>query len=444
MMQPYHDLLTDILANGEDVLDRTGVGTRRVFGRQMRFDLGEGFPAITTKRLMWRAMVSELLWFLEGSQDERRLAEILHGSRDSKLTTIWTDNAQAPHWQDRAQYYGDLGRVYGQMWRFWPSDPARFAWIQRRDREVDDLIVSAPDLKEPEVTDSLTGTYQGWATHRSGVGVYGAPRAKNQPRLENRIYQLWNTMISRCYDTKHPSYHQYGGRGVTVSTEWQNFQSFRTSIRGVPGFRDWASKKGYHLDKDHFGANQYAKTTTIFIPGRPSQGTVTENGDLLWRRQYHVDQVANLVHGIKTNPMDRRHILSAWNPGELDQMALPPCHAMSQYFVSGNGRLSCHMYQRSLDAGLGGPFNIASYALLTHMLAQVCDLGVGELIMSFGDCHIYQNHIPAIQQQLKRDHYPPPSLQLNPKVKSIFGFKMQDIELIGYRCHPTIKMNMAV
>jgi thymidylate synthase len=282
-MKQYHDLLKDILAYGESRDDRTGVGTISVFGRQLRFDLDSGFPAITTKKLAWKACVGELLWFLEGSNDERRLAEITHGSKEGKVT-IWTPNALAPYWKSKAKFEGDLGPVYGVQWRKWEG-----------------------------------------------------------PR--------WGSLI---------------------------------------------------------------------------------------------DQVSNLVDSLKNDPNSRRHIISAWNVGELKDMALPPCHVMSQYYVSKDNRLSCHMYQRSVDVFLGLPFNIASYALLTHMLAQVCDLKVGELIISTGDTHIYKDHVEQVNVQLSREEYPLPTLYLNPIVKDINSFTMDDIKLQNYQSHDSIKAVMAV
>lgn len=299
-MQQYHNLLEDILSNGEVKDDRTGVGTISVFGRQLRFDLSKGFPAVTTKKLAWKAVKSELLWFIEGSNDERRLAEILHGSRNSANSTIWTGNAQADYWMPKARYTGDLGRVYGVQWRKWNRH------VEQQD--------------------------------------FG------------------------------PAFH--GGRRLTVD-------------------------------------------------------------------KHEIDQLANLIEGIKTDPNGRRHIMTAWNVAELDQMALPPCHVMCQFYVS-NGKLSCHMYQRSVDVFLGLPFNIASYALLTHMIAQVCDLSVGELIISTGDTHIYSNHIEQVKEQLSREEYPLPALFLNPEIKDIDKFTMDDIMLFDYKSHGTIKAEMAV
>lgn len=287
----YLNALKNILDNGEERPDRTGVGTIGVFGLQMRFDLSQGFPAITTKKLAWRACVSELLWFIEGSGDEFRLREILHGSRYADKKTIWTDNATAPYWVNKRlqRHPGDLGRVYGVQWRRWRKPLIRV----------------------------------------------------NKVVLQNH------------------------------------------------------------------------------------------------------DQLLELINGIKEDPYSRRHILTAWNPGELELMALPPCHMMAQFYVS-NGKLSCQMYQRSADMFLGVPFNIASYALFTHMIAQVCNLEVGDLIITLGDAHIYKNHIEQVKEQLTRKPLPLPTLKLNPEVEVITDFEMTDIDLVDYQSHEAIKAPMAV
>jgi thymidylate synthase len=287
----YLDALREILDRGEDRPDRTGVGTKSIFGLQLKFDLTEGFPAVTTKKLAWKACVSELLWFIEGSGDEYRLKEILHGDRYSEKKTIWSDNAQASYWvKKRLQRHpGDLGRVYGVQWRRWRKPLVRI----------------------------------------------------NKVVLQNH------------------------------------------------------------------------------------------------------DQLLELIQGLKEDPYSRRHIISAWNPGELDMMALPPCHMMAQFYVN-NGKLSCQMYQRSADMFLGLPFNIASYALFTHMLAQVCNLEVGELIICVGDAHIYQNHVEQVREQLARKPYAMPTLKLNPEVTVITDFAMEDIVLENYESHEAISAPMAV
>ena len=277
-MKTYLTALHDVLNNGTVREDRTGTGTIGIFGMQQRYDLSQGFPAVTTKKLAFKACLSELLWFIEGSSDERRLAEILHGSSEEDKRTIWTDNALAPYWLPKAKYQGDLGRVYGVQWR------------------------------------------------------------------------------------------DFGG----------------------------------------------------------------------------VDQLLKLVEGIKQDPWGRRHIITAWNPAELEEMALPPCHCFAQFYVSADNKLSCQMYQRSCDMFLGVPFNVASYSLLTHMIAQVCGLGVGEFVHVLGDAHIYLNHVEQVKEQLSREPLPAPTLWINPDVRDITTFTMKDFRLDNYTSHGTIKAPMAV
>jgi thymidylate synthase len=302
-MKQYHQLLEDILANGEVKGDRTGTGTISVFARQLRFNLQESFPAVTTKKLAFNACKGELIWFLEGSRDERRLCEITHGTREGPVT-IWTPNAMAPYWKPKAEFEGDLGRVYGVQWRHWQK--------------------------------------------------------------------------------------------TTTTGEEVRYDDFGNSYRGGSG-----------------------------------------------TKVQEIDQVRELIQGLKRDPNGRRHILSAWNVGDLGDMALPPCHVMSQYYVN-NGKLSCHMYQRSVDTFLGLPFNIASYALLTHMIAQVCDLSVGELIISTGDTHIYLDHVEQVKEQLTREPFEQPQLWLNTEIKDIDRFTMDDIRLNNYQSHGAIKAKMAV
>jgi thymidylate synthase len=264
-MKQYLDLLAHTMDKGTDRGDRTGTGTRSVFGYQMRFDLGEGFPVLTTKKLHLRSIIHELLWFLKGETNIAYLRE--------NGVSIWDE------WADE---YGDLGPVYGAQWRSWP----------------------APD-------------------------------------------------------------------------------------------------------------------------GR------------------HIDQIANLIEGLKTNPNSRRHIVSAWNPAEVDDMALPPCHCLFQFYVS-EGKLSCQLYQRSADIFLGVPFNIASYALLTMMVAQVTGLKPGDFVHTLGDTHIYKNHFEQARLQLTRTPKALPTMRINPQVKDIFSFKYEDFELVGYEADSSIKAPIAV
>ena len=281
----YLDLLHYVLTTGEErSQERTGTGTCSVFNARLNFNLDEGFPLLTTKRVPFNSVLSELLWFLEGSTDERRLAEIHFGdSRENLIdkTTIWTANAN--------KQGVDLG-------------------------------------------------YTNTDTVKELGPVYGK--------------------------------------------QWRDF-----------------------------------------------------NG---------VDQIQVLIDGLKNNPQSRRHILSAWNVGEIDRMALPPCHMFAQFYVSNDKKLSCTLYQRSADMFLGVPFNIASYALLTHMLAQVTDLDVGTFNHLIGDAHIYSNHIDAIQLQLNRTPYDFPTLKMNTEISDINDFSMKDFEVLDYKHHGTIKAPMAV
>jgi thymidylate synthase len=290
----YLSALQDILENGDERTDRTGVGTLGVFGIRQSYDLQQGFPALTTKKLAWKAVVSELLWFIEGSDDERRLREILHGDRYSDKTTIWTANSEADYWKDKSKFPGDLGRIYGVNWRSW---------------------------------------------------------------------------------------RQYINAGN--------------------------------------------KDPNVYVV-------------------HEIDQLQNLIDGIRTDPTGRRHMLTAWNVGELDQMALPPCHCFAQFYVRENKFLDCQMYQRSNDFFLGGPFNIASYSLFTHMIAQVCGYQPGKLVHVTGDAHIYKTHIEQAKEQLSRQPFAAPTLKLNPDIKDINHFTMKDIELIDYVSHGAIKAPMAV
>jgi len=264
-MKQYLDLLENILENGTEKSDRTGTGTISMFGHQMRFDLSEGFPMVTTKKLHLKSIIHELLWFLAGDTNIKYLTD--NGVR------IWNE------WADQD---GNLGPIYGYQWRNWPSS---------------------------------------------------------------------------------------GGQ--------------------------------------------------------------------------HIDQITDVIHSIKTNPNSRRHIVSAWNVGALNEMNLPPCHILFQFYVA-NEKLSCQLYQRSADVFLGVPFNIASYALLTMMIAQATDLQPGDFVHTFGDVHIYSNHIDQVKLQLTREPYPLPTMKINPDIKNIFDFKYEDFELVNYHAHPHIRGEVAV
>jgi thymidylate synthase len=287
-MKQYLDLMKHVLENGILKEDRTGTGTKSVFGYQMRFVLSEGFPLVTTKKCHLKAIISELLWFLEGSTDERRLAEIHHGDKAENIIgkkTVWTanaDNQGVALGYENSDTVKELGPVYGSQWRSWKTNDGKA-----------------------------------------------------------------------------------------------------------------------------------------------------------------IDQVSELIEQIKNNPDSRRLILSAWNVAEIEKMALPPCHTFFQFYVA-NGKLSCQLYQRSADIFLGVPFNIASYALLTMMVAQVCDLEVGDFVHTFGDAHLYSNHLEQANLQITREPFAKPTMKINPDIKNIFDFKMEDFELTNYEAHEHIKGVMAV
>ena len=543
----YLNLLRDVMENGTYKPDRTGTGVKSVFGRQSRYDLRVGFPLLTTKKMNLASIVSELLWFVEGSGDERRLAEIRYGKSREQLTdktTIWTANAEADYWTPKARFEGDLGRVYGQGWRKWLTPDGPVGLIKKKEKVVErgfvpsehqqlglkvELIPSDLDgqlfssqsgnamvigkvcqngsKNSKYMVEFASGTWLQVQRPNLATGEFKDPYALSvrnvacigrvTPEMKKRsyykrAYDMWNSMIARCYDSTHPSYGLYGRKGVVVSGEWKCFENFMNTLHNVPYFYQWLENKTYDLDKDYFGAEGYSADTCIFIEhkmntsfGSPMrdretgrlfvsqhqaadlfeiadstlQHRIAEDGfyasdgyrvepycppsGMLVRPQIVTDQLANLIHAIKTDPHGRRHILSAWNPGELDQMALPPCHVLCQFYVS-NGELSCLLYQRSNDLFLGSPYNIASYALLTRMIAQVCGLEAGELVYSQGDTHIYVDHFDAVMEQLTRTPYPSPVLYINPSITEIGDFKMSDFELHHYESHPLIKAKMAV
>jgi thymidylate synthase len=297
-MQQYLDLLQHVMDNGVDRGDRTGTGTRGVFGYQMRFDLSVGFPVLTTKKLHLRSIIHELLWFLKGDSNIKYL-------KDNGVS-IWDE------WADEN---GDLGPVYGVQWRSWPA----------------------------------------------GIDFNAGPQDEKK---------------------------------IGIRGEWAYLPDGHGDVRGI-------------------GANIY------------------------------IDQIEKLIHGLKTNPNSRRHIVSAWNPALVDEMALPPCHCLFQFYVADN-KLSCQLYQRSADIFLGVPFNIASYALFTMMVAQVCGYDLGDFVHTLGDAHIYHNHFEQAKLQLTRTPKALPKMEINKEVTDIFAFKFEDFNLVGYEADPSIKAPIAV
>ena len=493
-MDQYLQALKFIFKNGVKSQDRTGEGTISYFGYQMRFDLQKGFPATTTKKLAWKAVLSELIWFLEGSGDERRLAEILYGNRDENLKTIWTANANAPYWKEKAKYFGDLGNVYGVNWRTWSG--TKFSNMKKLEKEKYetpfdkkiDLDIEQDDNKlVGQLKENSSGKYMIIKEYKENNQYYFDCQflktgykilkvEKNQldslidfynPSVLNiaawgniekykntSFYEIlkkeWLDMIYACYDEKHENYSFYGKKGVHVSQNWLVFENFFHDFQKIT---NWQLKmeypEDYVLDLDYISTNRFDKYTSKWVSKKEKKTNQKEQTyyDVNNEQNFRIirtfnDQIKSLIAGIKHDPYSRRHILTAWNVAELDQMALPPCHTFAQFYVR-NGKLSCQLYQRSADFFLGVPFNISSYALLVHILANVCNLEVGELVHTFGDAHIYLNHIDAVKEQLERKPYPLPKLKIKNKL-DINHLSMDDFELENYQFHPSIKAKMAV
>lgn len=310
----YHDLCKRVLEEGENKDDRTGTGTISIFGHQMRFDLSEGFPLLTTKKVSFKLIATELLWFIKGDTNIRYLLQYKNN--------IWNE------------------------WAF-------KKWIESNEYDGPDMTDFG---RRSLVDDEFNEQY------KAQLAIF-----------KDKILNDDEFMI------------KYGDLGNVYGKQW----------------RDWKDQDGNRFD-----------------------------------------QLKTLIENIKQNPNSRRHIISAWNPTEIDTMALPPCHTLFQFYVK-DGKLSCQLYQRSADIFLGVPFNIASYSLLTHLIAKECGLEVGEFVHTFGDAHIYKNHIDAINEQLSRDSYDAPKLNINTD-KSLFDIEYEDLEIDGYESHPSIKAPIAV
>jgi thymidylate synthase len=466
----YEVLLADVLENGVEKKDRTGVGTLSVFGRQLRYDLNNGFPRITTKFVPMKAVKAELLWQIEGSTSEPRLKE---------LGANW--------WEPWADRDGELGPVYGKQMRMVAYTAAVKPWT------FDALPIGAIPLagvlrRGKDV--NIRSVY--------GVGYYGEADFKDPDY--SWLVGVWRQMIRRCYDTTCKQYKHYGAKGVHVAERWHSFANFQMDVKGIP---NWVMKKEYpsefSLDKDVLHAsNRYGPDTCMWVSRdvqhvnrcnsnpvlavspdgkevmRTSIGSFERreglnisavhrcvHGGLKKHHGWHdfklmetmpgtvlrynqVDQLAYVVASLKHDPDSRRHVITLWSPAAIPFQALPPCHGVVIQFYVENGRLSCSMYQRSADLFLGLPTNIASYSLLTHMVAQQTGYDVGEFIWTGGDCHIYKNHVVAVREQIGRKPYPFPELSLK-KAPSIFEYEMSDIYAsAGYKHHPAIKAPVAV
>jgi len=507
-MKEYKELLAEVLAHGRVRSDRTGTGTRGVFGRQMRIDLSKGFPALTTKRIHMKSVIHELLWFLKGDTNIKYLKD--NGVR------IWDE------------------------------------WRQP-------YTLSRPFVKVPRVEHPSYAAYD---------GDFSFAGANAQCDSEDgKLLGAWKHMMRRCYDPNHHRYAVYGGVGAFVCAAWHDPATFIQDVKELPHWRykrdDW---NRFELDKDYYGTKCYAPHTCMWLrkdenvsgdgviltdpegveyvfpsysaaadgvgastsslhrfvtEGLPTilkgnnkkfagwefrsadddpfvvRRQLIHEGDLgpvygsQWRSWQSdngtIDQIANVIESLKKDPFGRRHIVTAWNPAEVDKMALPPCHLLFQFHVeelnagervvvlrdrrAADGetaplwdewkddadlhaklddigiprhRLNCQLYQRSADIFLGVPFNIASYSLLTMMVAQVCNMVPGDFVHTFGDLHIYSNHMDQVREQLSREPLMLPRMRLNPEVKNIDDFVYEDFTLEGYDPMPTIKAPVAV
>lgn len=484
----YLAMLEDVLKNGHQTGDRTGTGTRSLFGYQLRFDLqGEGFPLLTTKKIFTKGIIHELLWLISGSTNIKYLQE--NGVR------IWDE------WSQFDNSYPRENEIYGEV----------------------------------AVREGVGADYDGDFSTRGLDAKRGS--------VEDKLRGVWIKMMSRCYKKDAHNYRFYGEVGVRVSKEWHDCKKFVEDVKKIDGWKSKLSNwKEFELDKDYFGANVYSKDTCVWISKREnnlytssskpfimtvddvdytcfslSQAEILSgvprstihnwlhegkselsdyryrdrvisfkeikvrkgyvyrilmtNGELgnVYGRQWRnwisrytpaiegrvsdavactygtveLDQLQSVIDRIRTNPTCRRLLVSAWNAGEIHSMALPPCHTMFQFKVYGD-TLHLQLYQRSADIFLGVPFNIASYSLLLMMVAKVTGLKVGEFIHTFGDVHLYNNHVEQAKEQLSRSAFVPPRVIIHGEQKEIDDFEYDDFEIIDYECHPTIKAEVSV
>jgi len=454
-MHQYHNLLRQIISTGTVKTDRTGTGTVSIFGPQLRFNLAEGFPLVTTKKVHLKSIIHELLWFLRGDTNNNLL--------EAESVKIWREWARPED--------GSLGPVYGKQWRRW--------------EQVELIAARSFDVPPVQLRPELI----------AGVGSNSLASSRDTPALA-QLYSTWNEMLHRCYDPSRSSYADYGGHGVFVDERWHDFAAFAADAYGLPnGLLKQAFPADYELDKDYYATNKYGPATCLWLTrkeqtintrrGRAVRATapwgdavvvmdvaglcqdhqldestvykclrgdraahkgwrfeVLDTEGLLPRLRLH-DQIRQAIAEIRLRPDSRRILVSAWNVADLPRMRLQPCHALFQFYVA-DGKLSCQLYQRSADVFLGVPFNIASYALLTLMVAQVTGLQPGEFIWTGGDTHLYRNHLEQAELQLTREPRPLPQLRLNPDVTDIFGFKYEDFELVNYDPWPAIKAPVAV
>lgn len=586
-MRQYLDLLQDIIDNGRGKDDRTGTGTRSVFGRQLRFDLSKGFPLLTTKKVYWKAVAHELLWFLKG---------------DTNIQYLNDNNVHI--WDEWATDEGELGPVYGKMLRSYPpsnncvlvkkkevwddsvifesqpeyleirNDNGKYTGKTFTNKQGCEYVVVGQDLdytigKGESYPYTIQFIQSGWVKHNTknvhlgnfvdqmtpsvhGVGVLGNYENKKESIINKKLKSHWENMLSRCYNPKDKSYSNYGDKGVVVCNRWHRLDLFIQDVKKIPNWFQKQSDTSYVLDKDYYGNSKiYHPECCVWVPrehnnvyvdnsiavkATSEKGYVTyypsiasasealgisynslskkihsgetrklkkdqfkgyklEKFDIdgyLVRYPLYADQLKYVVDELKTNPNSRRLFINMWNPTllpdpttdpksnvELGLQSLTPCHVAVQFIaepltlgerceIAGypldgtfgpveyviammdnegvpKHRLSCHLYQRSADVFLGVPFNIASYALLVEIIADIVNMQPGDFVHSFGDVHIYNNHVDQVNEQLSRTPKKLPTLKIKNKfLQSPEHYEFEDFELIGYDPAPAIKAKVSV
>ena len=563
-MQNYLDLLKDVKLNGIDKSDRTGIGSRAVFGRLLRWDLAQGFPIQTTRKVPLRIAFEETMFFLRGETNTKLL--------EDKKINIWKGNTTREFLDKRGLSHlpeGSLGRGYGHMWRKWelkgdqwlnsvelipqstltgnnspfslsiPIEAVDYTAsddfvgkIFKTNTDGDIIVlkklptrkgntyykiqflsginfiteVSRPSIRSGHVRNAYSPTLAG--------GVHGPVDRKSS--FMRHAYTMWQNMMERCHGNDPLKTINYKNRGIFVDSHWRCFTNFYNEIQFIPGFDDWKNNPScYQLDKDYFGNKFYSKDTVIFLPrsynenilnnsyingqlytaenkktgeifrftapyffnkhtntsGMVDRAFLNQNGNtrvwkfkkelppsgFKWRQKFYVDQIADLLNGIKKDPLGRRHVVTGWNPGQLDEMALPPCHMMQMHSVEpntgefsvGDGKLHTCFVMRSNDVPFGLPFNIMSYALINHIFAKHLGLMPGDLVYMGWDVHIYQNQMEMVDEVLQRTPRALPTINIKkdlPTLDDILSLQWEDIELIGYDPYPDVtnKPGMAI
>lgn len=519
--QQYLELLRELVVKAEsegfrDVRD----GHKRcsLFGRQLRFDLSKSFPLMTHKKVFFKSIFTEVMWFLTGSNNERDLCELNKGTRDQTVSTIWTQNTLDGLAKNSNRFNGhNMGAMYNQAWRKQPCSPHGITYVKKR-KYVDDhtevfekpLLTKEFKVKKTYKSNNCgnvtilgkqedsyvvqfeyTGSYKIVSRATKSIkddfqpsvcGVGYNTRGASLNATSRALYRVWQDMLIRCYRgrSNHSSYSE-----IKVCNRWLNFQNFLYDAYFLFGFQEFVDS-GYalQLDKDYLGGDVYSPETCVFISPKLNKTLIggssgnkfvmyefdggfytsktdlakakgvsrrsvnllngvtihEESDDELPRPKIWIDQIENMLNLIKSDPTSSRMVMDSWN-ARSDNGVLAICHPMVQFFVE-DGKLSCQLYQRSSDYIVGGSFNIAGYALLTHLIAQQCNLDVGEFIWSLGDVHLYSDQLEMAKEILTRPVYDFPQIKIN-KAKDLYSYEWSDVEIVNYKCGDKIKIPVA-